>query len=70
MTEFWEMARIGHPLLYTIVRDGWALYDTGFFIPTRKLLELGKIPRTIEAITLLMEGAPKKFKELKWQNST
>ncbi|OYT57227.1 MAG: hypothetical protein B6U68_02175 [Candidatus Aenigmarchaeota archaeon ex4484_14] len=61
LTEFWEMARIGHPLLYTIVRDGWALYDTGFFIPTRKLLEMGKIPGTLEAIELFMEGAPKKI---------
>ena len=64
LTEFWEMARIGHPLLYTIVRDGWALYDTGFFIPTRKLLELGKIPGTIEAVSLLIEGAPKKIQRV------
>ena len=58
LTEFWDMARIGHPLLYTIVRDGWALHDTGFWIPVRKLLELGKIPSTIEAIEKLMESAP------------
>lgn len=61
LTEFWDMARIGHPLLYTIVRDGWALYDSGFFIPVRKLLERGKIPHTIEAVELLMESAPKKI---------
>jgi uncharacterized protein (UPF0332 family) len=61
LTEFWDMARIGHPLLYTIVRDGWALYDAGFFIPIRKLLEKGKIPHTIEAIEFLMQGAPKKI---------
>jgi len=23
LSEFWDMARIGHPLLFTIVRDGW-----------------------------------------------
>lgn len=61
LTEFWDMARIGHPLLYTIVRDGWALYDSGFFVPVRKLLERGKIPHTIEAVELLMESAPKKI---------
>lgn len=61
LTEFWDMARIGHPLLYTIVRDGWALYDVGFFIPVRKLLERGKIPHTIEAVELLIESAPKKI---------
>ncbi|MFH0948999.1 MAG: nucleotidyltransferase domain-containing protein [Candidatus Aenigmatarchaeota archaeon] len=61
LTEFWDMARIGHPLLYTIVRDGWALYDTGFFIPIRKLLEFGKIPATLEAVEKFMETAPQKI---------
>lgn len=61
LTEFWDMARIGHPLLFTIVRDGWALYDTGFFIPVRKLLELGKIPTTLEAVEKFMEAAPQKI---------
>lgn len=61
LTEFWEMARIGHPLLFTIVRDGWAMYDTGFFIPTRKLLEMGKIPTTLEAVEKFMETAPQKI---------
>lgn len=61
LTEFWDMARIGHPLLYTIVRDGWALYDTGFFVPIRKLLELGKIPTTLEAVEKFMEVSPQKI---------
>jgi len=64
LTEFWDMARIGHPLLYTIVRDGWALYDTGFFIPVRKLLEAGKIPTTLESVELFMQGAPNKIKRV------
>jgi len=64
LTEFWDMARIGHPLLYTIVRDGWALYDTGFFIPIRKLLEMGKIPTTLEAVEKFMEASPQKIKRV------
>jgi len=64
LSEFWDMARIGHPLLYTIVRDGWALYDTGFFIPVRKLLELGKIPATLEAVERFMETAPQKIQRV------
>ncbi len=64
LSEFWDMARIGHPLLYTIVRDGWALFDTGFFIPVRKLLELGKIPTTLEAVEKFMETAPQKIKRV------
>lgn len=61
LSEFWDMARIGHPLLYTIVRDGWAMYDTGFFVPIRKLLELGKIPTTLEAVEKFMEASPQKI---------
>lgn len=64
LSEFWDMARIGHPLLYTIVRDGWALYDTGFFIPVRKLLELGKIPATLEAVEKFMEASPTKIRRV------
>ena len=64
LSEFWDMARIGHPLLYTIVRDGWALFDTGFFIPVRKLLELGKIPTTLEAVEKFMEAAPQKIQRV------
>jgi len=64
LTEFWDMARIGHPLLYTIVRDGWALYDTGFFIPVRKLLEAGKIPTTLESVEMFIQGAPTKIKRV------
>ncbi len=61
LSEFWEMARIGHPLLITIVRDGWAVYDTGFFIPFRKLLEMGKIPSTLEAVEVFISNAPQKI---------
>jgi len=61
LSEFWEMARIGHPLLITIARDGWAVYDTGFFIPFRKLLEMGKIPSTLEAVEVFISNAPQKI---------
>ena len=64
LTEFWDMVRIGHPLVSTIIRDGWALYDTGFFIPVRKLLELGKIPTTLEAVEKFMQDAPKKIQRV------
>ncbi len=65
ITDFWDMVRISHPLLLTILRDGWALYDHGFFIPMKKLLERGKIPASLEAVELLMASAPKKIKRAK-----
>jgi predicted nucleotidyltransferase len=61
VTEFWDMVRLSHPLLHTVLRDGWALYDEGFFIPMKKLLERGKIPASLEAIELLMASAPQKI---------
>jgi predicted nucleotidyltransferase/uncharacterized protein (UPF0332 family) len=65
VTEFWDMVRMSHPLLLTILRDGWALYDQGFFIPMKKLLERGKIPGSLEATELLMASAPQKIDRAK-----
>jgi len=65
VTEFWDMIRMSHPLLLTILRDGWALYDQGFFIPMKKLLERGKIPGSLEATELLMASAPQKIERAK-----
>jgi predicted nucleotidyltransferase/uncharacterized protein YutE (UPF0331/DUF86 family) len=65
VTEFWDMVRMSHPLLHTVLRDGWALYDQGFFIPMKKLLERGKIPTSLEAVELLMASAPQKLDRAK-----
>ncbi|MFH0829917.1 MAG: nucleotidyltransferase domain-containing protein [Candidatus Aenigmatarchaeota archaeon] len=61
LTEFWDGIRTCHPLFYNIVREGYALHDTGFFIPMRKLLEWGKFPATMEAAEIRMEGVPKRI---------
>lgn len=65
LTEFWDGIRNCHPLFYTIVRDGYAIHDTGFFIPLRKLLEWGKFPATPEAAELRMESVPKRISRVK-----
>jgi len=41
------------------------VYDTGFFMPWKRLLESGKIPRTREAIESYMESAPQKINRAK-----
>jgi predicted nucleotidyltransferase/uncharacterized protein (UPF0332 family) len=61
LTEFWDFARVCHPIIYNFIKEGLAVYDTGFFMPIKKLLEMGKIPSTREAIESYMEGAPKKL---------
>ncbi len=65
LTEFWDYARVAHPIIYNFIKEGVALYDTGFFMPIKKLLEMGRIPATREAIESYMEGAPKKLQRAK-----
>jgi predicted nucleotidyltransferase/uncharacterized protein (UPF0332 family) len=61
LTEFWDYARVCHPIIYNFIKEGIPIYDTGFFAPIKRLLEAGKIPATREAIESYMEGAPKKL---------
>jgi uncharacterized protein (UPF0332 family)/predicted nucleotidyltransferase len=65
LTEFWDYARVCHPIIYNFIKEGIAIYDTGFFMPIKKLLEMGRIPATREAIESYMEGAPKKLMRAK-----
>ncbi len=50
LTAFWEMLRAGDPVLLTMLRDGYALIDTGFFDPLKRLLEMGRIRPSPEAV--------------------
>ncbi|MEM7825842.1 MAG: hypothetical protein QW412_03220, partial [Candidatus Aenigmatarchaeota archaeon] len=54
-----------HPIIYNFIKEGIPIYDTGFFAPIKKLLEMGRIPATREAIESYMEGAPKKIMRAK-----
>ncbi|MBI2545373.1 MAG: nucleotidyltransferase domain-containing protein [Candidatus Aenigmarchaeota archaeon] len=65
LTEFWDYARVAHPIIYNFIKEGVPIYDTGFFAPIKKLLEMGKIPATREAIESYMEAAPKKLNRAK-----
>ncbi|MBI2542654.1 MAG: nucleotidyltransferase domain-containing protein [Candidatus Aenigmarchaeota archaeon] len=65
LTEFWDYARVAHPIIYNFIKEGVPVYDTGFFAPIKRLLEMGRIPATREAIESYMEGAPKKLNRAK-----
>ncbi|MEM5815118.1 MAG: nucleotidyltransferase domain-containing protein [Candidatus Aenigmatarchaeota archaeon] len=65
LTEFFDYARSGHPIVYNFIKDGEAIFDTGFFLPWKRLLNLGKIQGTREAIENYMEDAPKKIARAK-----
>jgi len=50
LTEFWDSLRKGEPLAIEAVRNGEAIYDTGIFMPAKRLLERGKISGTQESV--------------------
>ncbi len=65
LTEFVDYARSGHPIVYNFIKEGEPLFDAGFFIPWKRLLKLGKIQGTREAIESYMEDAPRKLARAK-----
>lgn len=65
LTEFWDYARVGHPIIYNFIKEGIPIYDAGFFMPVKRLLKAGRIPATREAIESYMEDAPKKLMRAK-----
>ncbi len=65
LTEFWDFARVCHPIIYNFIKEGVPIYDAGFFAPIKRLLEMGRIPATREAIESYMDGAPKKLMRAK-----
>ena len=65
LTEFFANVRAVNPFIYNIVREGYAVYDVGFFIPMRKLLEKGEFPITPEAAEMRMEFVPKRISRVK-----
>jgi uncharacterized protein (UPF0332 family)/predicted nucleotidyltransferase len=65
LTEFYQNIRACNPFIFNVLREGYAVYDTGFFIPMRKLLEKGEFPVTPEAAEMRMEFVPKRIARVK-----
>ncbi len=58
-TSFWEYMRNGDPIALNILRDGYALIDTGFFDPLQLLLHQGRIKPSKEALWTYFNRAPR-----------
>ena len=56
LTDFWESVREANPIIFTFLRDGVPLHDTGIFLPWKQLLKLGKIRPSPEAIDLYAQA--------------
>jgi predicted nucleotidyltransferase len=50
LSNFWDYAKKGHPILVNILRTGYPVYDLGMFETLQYLLEDGKIKGTEEMI--------------------
>ena len=59
LTEFWEMVKDAHPVIFTMIRDGVPLYDKGTFMPWKLLLKMGKLKPSPEAIDMFMASGDK-----------
>ncbi|MCB1084396.1 MAG: hypothetical protein KDK61_08805, partial [Simkania sp.] len=62
LSEFWDYARQGDPIIVNILREGMPVYDEGFFLPMQTLLDEGKIRPTKEAVWAYYLRAPKTIK--------
>lgn len=64
LTEFWEWFKIGSPELINFLRYGLPIYDTGFIKPVQRMLQLGLMPPSEEAIKLKARSAEVKFRKI------
>ncbi len=58
-TSFWEYIRAGDPVAINILRDGYALLDSGIFDPLQLLLYQGRIRPSSEALWAYFNRAPR-----------
>ncbi|MFB6292453.1 MAG: nucleotidyltransferase domain-containing protein, partial [Candidatus Nanohaloarchaea archaeon] len=63
LTEFWDSLRKGEPLAIEAVRNGEPVYDTGIFMPAKRLLQRGKISGTQESVRKRLKAAAAGYKK-------
>jgi len=64
-SSFWEYVRAGDPIAINVLRDGYALIDSGFFDPMQLLLHQGRVKPTPEALWAYFNRAPRTLKNSK-----
>ena len=64
LTDFWKELRIGSPELTNFLRYGLAIYDAGFVKPIQRMLELGLLTPSKEAIRLRIRACETRFKKI------
>lgn len=64
LTEFWNMVRIGHPIVFNFIREGVPVFDKDIFLPIKRLLQMGEIKPSKEAVEKYIERGPKRIKRI------
>ncbi|RLJ08439.1 MAG: hypothetical protein DRP12_00595 [Candidatus Aenigmatarchaeota archaeon] len=64
LTEFWALVREGHPIIFNFIREGIPVFDRDVFTPIKKLLQMGEIKPSQEAVEKFMERGPKRIKRV------
>ncbi|MDO8508061.1 MAG: nucleotidyltransferase domain-containing protein [Nanoarchaeota archaeon] len=59
LTDFWQSVKDAQPIMFTFIRDGVPLYDRGTFLPWKRLLLMGRIKPSPEAIDQYMKEGEK-----------
>ena len=65
-TSFWEAVKAGDPVVVNMLRDGVALFDSGFFDPMQRLLKLGRLRPSEESVWHYFGRAPKTLLNSRW----
>ncbi len=64
LTEFWKMVREGHPIIFNFIREGVPIYDKDVFLPIKRLLQMGEIRPSKEAVEKFIERGPKRIRRV------
>lgn len=64
LTEFWRLVREGHPIIFNFIREGIPVYDKDIFLPIKRLLQMGEIRPSKEAVEKFIERGPQRLKRV------
>ena len=67
LTDFWDSLRKGEPLAIEAVRNGEPVYDTGIFMPAKRLLQRGRISGTQESVRKRLKVGARGYKKAEQQ---
>ncbi len=67
LTDFWDSLRKGEPLAIEAVRNGEPIYDTGIFMPAKRLLQRGRISGTQESVRKRLKTGAAGYKKAEQQ---